>query len=1206
MVAPPTPIPGMSDAAERASALDTAGSWIVEAPAGSGKTGLLIQRYLKLLATVDDPAEVLALTFTQKATGEMHDRVLRALRSAAEPQPEGASEFQRLTYSLARAAAARDAERGWRLLDRPHRLNIRTIDSLCREIARSTPLLSGAIGHLRPVNDPAPLYARAARTVMLRLGGEDAVLNRAIETVLLHRDGDLPFCERVLAEMLATREQWGKLVPLRREELVDARLDAQVLPRLNASLQRAVCASLTELHRCFEQHVLDRLADIARRLAHAEGFDGQPSAFRACSLQPRAPGTDHGDLDRWILFANLLLTGGGTWRQALAGQKSIGAKVPKELAGEIKEVLDEIKSDELASVLNAVRSLPPAEYPERQWHVVKALFRLLQHALVELDLLFGREGVCDFSAIALAARAALNEEGSNAQVVLGTKLRHLLVDEMQDTSTSQYELLETITAGWDGSSQTLFLVGDPKQSIYLFRQARVELFQQCMKDKALGDIELGVLQLSANFRSGSELVREFNETFTQVFPGPEEVTEGDVSFSEATATQPTKTDEGIRWNLWLQAFQDEQPARAALRQRALRQEAMEIALAIRDERRLRPQSRIAVLTRARTHVTEITRTLRRYGIAYRAVDIDALGERREVLDILAITRALLNPADRTAWLAMLHAPWCGAGLADLHRLTEGDRRETKRQILREHFRSRLQELAEPVRGRVQRTLDVMDAALQHTGTESFSSRVERTWRSLGGDACTNANGRENVRQFLRVLDTMEIENESVTIRTLKRRLDRLFAEPENTSGAVEIMTIHKAKGLEWDMVLVPGLHRISALDRYPALDWLEMAGRDPADGSRDVLLAPLPSKGTDTDKLFPFIRATRARRANAELKRVLYVAATRARTALHLFAWPQATKDGKAVNTDRTLLRAAGKAAEGHLKLLDVPDEPVLAGVPETLALAAAADDPPTPVRTVDRLPDGYDPLAELRHSALPLASHAAAVTAPPPYSRAEGSFGARAVGSAVHSFLERLTGELAQRIGCGTEASSAAQDLLVQLAGWQPAIRAVLRSGGLPQDTAERAVKTVTRALETTLRSADGLWLLLPRAHAASESAWRSSLNNRPLSVRLDRTFLAGALPGSQSQDTLWIVDYKTADHAADGSEAFLREEREQYRSQLETYARLRLQTLPPGTRVMLGLFYPLMGRLVSWAFEDAANANPAPPEEAERTAPVQLAMFA
>src|SRR5438552_1235858 len=106
---------GPPDALERERALDVTGSWIVEAPAGSGKTGLLIQRYLKLLARVDEPEEVLALTFTNKATAEMQERVLHALRSCTEPPVREEAAFERLTRSLALAAQARDEERGWKL-----------------------------------------------------------------------------------------------------------------------------------------------------------------------------------------------------------------------------------------------------------------------------------------------------------------------------------------------------------------------------------------------------------------------------------------------------------------------------------------------------------------------------------------------------------------------------------------------------------------------------------------------------------------------------------------------------------------------------------------------------------------------------------------------------------------------------------------------------------------------------------------------------------------------------------------------------------------------------------------------------------------------------------------------------------------------------------------------------------------------------------
>ena len=877
------------DADERVQALDITSSWITEAPAGSGKTGLLIQRYLKLLAIVDEPEEVLALTFTQKATSEMRERVLHALRCAGQELPASAGDFDRLTDLLAQGALRRDAEQEWHLLDRPRRLNIRTIDSLCSEIARSVPLLSGGVGFARPVRDAEPLYRRAAHNVMMQFGGPDAALNQAVQTVLLHRDGDLMFCERVLAEMLGTREQWGRLVPLGAAELEEAFLDGEVLPRLNAALERTLCMELTRLHRCFPETELARIAELAQQFAYAEGYNGARNPFSPCATAPGAPGTDAQHRDHWIVLASLLLNKVGQWRKSFLANHT-GASVSKALQDEMKELVLTLESDELRDLLHAVRNLPEATYPAEQWVVAKSLFRLLQRALIELQLIFATEEICDFSAVALAARNALLHSSEEAPAILRFELRHLLVDEMQDTSSSQYELLQELTSGWDGKSQTVFLVGDPKQSIYLFRQARVELFQRCMKNGRLGSVPLCPLSLSSNFRSGSHIVEEFSETFRSIFPA-DAIDADDVTYSAAHAVRPAARGEGILWHANLLPFETETGDRIRQRQRGTRTEAREIASLIAAWRAEHGTCKIAVLTRARSHVSEIAKALAASGIPYRAVDMEALAERREVLDILAITRALLNPADRTAWLALLHAPWCAAGLVDLFKLAAGDQSAKKNEALRTHLRDRSQSLMEPVRGRVLRTLDVMDAALLHCGAESLSNRVERTWRSLGGDVCTDTLGRANVRQFLRVLDEMESEGEPVDVHSLDRRLERLFAEPGQAADAIDVMTIHKAKGLEWDMVLVPGMHRVGARDRYALLDWLELPTED-RDGSRDVLLAPVPSKSGVPGTLNTYIRTTRQNRARAELKRVFYVAATRARTSLHLFAWPEATKSG--------------------------------------------------------------------------------------------------------------------------------------------------------------------------------------------------------------------------------------------------------------------------------------------------------------------------
>src|SRR6185503_15346213 len=122
-----------SDAMARRAALDPRRSFIVQAPAGSGKTELLTQRYLRLLATVESPEQILAITFTRKAAAEMRARILQALESAAGPAPE--SPHKRSTWELAGAVRAADVQRGWRLMQHPARLRIQTIDALNASLA---------------------------------------------------------------------------------------------------------------------------------------------------------------------------------------------------------------------------------------------------------------------------------------------------------------------------------------------------------------------------------------------------------------------------------------------------------------------------------------------------------------------------------------------------------------------------------------------------------------------------------------------------------------------------------------------------------------------------------------------------------------------------------------------------------------------------------------------------------------------------------------------------------------------------------------------------------------------------------------------------------------------------------------------------------------------------------------------------------------
>jgi ATP-dependent exoDNAse (exonuclease V) beta subunit len=193
----------IADSAARLRALDTSQSFIVQAPAGSGKTELLIQRYLKLLETVEAPDAVLAITFTRKAAGEMRSRVVAALRMAQNgTEPE--TEHERVTFQIAREVLRHEQRLQWNLLQNPARLRIETIDALCASITRRMPWLSrfGAMPEI--VEKAEGLYREAARHTLSHLEEGHAALGN----LLLHLDNDFQRAAQLISQMLARRDQW--------------------------------------------------------------------------------------------------------------------------------------------------------------------------------------------------------------------------------------------------------------------------------------------------------------------------------------------------------------------------------------------------------------------------------------------------------------------------------------------------------------------------------------------------------------------------------------------------------------------------------------------------------------------------------------------------------------------------------------------------------------------------------------------------------------------------------------------------------------------------------------------------------------------------------------------------------------------------------------------------------------------------------------
>lgn len=1183
-----------AEARERALRVDT--SFVVEAPAGSGKTGLLIQRYLTLLANgdVQSPEQVLAITFTRAAADEIRERLLSALEAAGSQAPISArDDFALRTRSLAAAALARDRERGWALLADPQRLRVRTIDSVCSEIVRTVPVMSGGGATLKATEQPRALYAQAARRTLLHMGERDTALSDAIERLLLHRNGSVAGCVDLISEMLALREQWGGLLPGQATDLSDEFLENTTRPALDRALEDAICADLQAAENVIPRDLLQQLAIAAADMSGRPGYKDAPSPLLCCAGCPEAPQAFGRDLERWKALASLLITGGNDWRKSY-NRNHLGLELTRADQARISEISEKLNGDkDVLAALVAVSSLPGTRYSDTQWALLKALFRVLAQAQLELKLVFGEAGECDFAELALLAQAALNENDGprSDDAALGTDVRHLLVDEMQDTSISQYALLETLTRDWADEGRTLFLVGDPKQSIYLFRQARVERFVRTMQQRKLGEIDLELLQLSTNFRSRPELIDAANANFSRIFQASARP-QGDIAHTPASASRVAM--EGIPAGETWHAAATAKAQRTEEKKRLVRRHAREIRQVVL-EWRARPLSpgrtdpwRIAVLVASRQELKPVIAEFRGGGerapIPFRAKDVEHLAEQPEILDLLALTSALQHRADRVAWLAVLRAPWCGLSLADLHQLAGADDPKLRRQPVPLLLQEREAHLSEDGASRLRAIRPVLESALERSGRVYLPELVETAWYALAADQYLDPAAVRNAGQFFALLHDAAHERQGDDLlRAVERRMERLYAAPRLDDDAVHLTTIHGAKGLEWDVVLIPELDRRAPTVRGRLLEWEEMDSV--SDGSAGVVFAPIQETYEKNPALNRWVRVKRAERLAAERKRLFYVASTRAREALHLWATAEQRDNGELTPPVRSLLQAAWHAAAKHF--VGVAPRPVLAPTGPTPAEAqrptpseqevvlqlAAVADPAATEALLDhecalpdfgnafRLPLGTLQTLHASHPQMHLLDDTASTEA---FARPEGSFRARSLGNAVHAFLEQAARHIAE--------GNTPDQLLHDLPNWRGRIDAVLRNDGLGTRDRERLLTEVETAVANTLRNPTGQWLLSARCEARSEHALTFQ-ETAAARVRLDRIFRAGALPQSIGNSHLWIVDYKTGSQKIDDREVWVREQRTKYGAQMGTYA-----AAFPGETVNLALWYPALEQLIWW----------------------------
>lgn len=1131
-----TPI--IQDQEQRAQALDIWRSFIVQAPAGSGKTELLIQRYLTLLSKVDEPEEIIAITFTNKAASEMRNRVLEALDKAEGKAPE--QTHARLTWELARKVAARDPERGWMLRQSPDRLKIQTIDSLCSGLTRQLPLLSAFGGQPGISDRPQQLYQEAARNAISHLE-QDQGWGDAVATLLRHLDNDIPKLEGLLVSMLEKRDQWIR-------HIVSDGDAGSWRQELETALQRMVEDKLAQIHGSIPQELGAQILVYARFAAANIKEGGREKAVLACLDMQAMPSAACDDLSLWRGLADLLLTNEGGLRERLTKTEGFptdnqdGKQFCKQMKEGFSTLLEELKEyPGFLSGLDQARILPPTRYTEQQWRVLQALFLFLKIALAELRLVMAERGEADFIEMALGANKALGSDDAPTDLALALDyhIQHILVDEFQDTSYGQFELLRLLTRGWSQEDgRTLFLVGDPMQSIYRFREAEVGLYLRSRQD-GIGELTLTPLTLSVNFRSEAGIVEWVNRVFRDLFPVQEDVVTGAVTYAESTAVHTAAGGQAVQVHPYRQ--QDDAV------------EAKQVMELVRDALCGSDTDTVAILARNRRHLAAIVSELKQAGLLFQAVNVEHLAQRPMISDLLALTRALLHPADRISWLAILRAPWCGLTLDDLHALAGTDHNLSILELL--HTPEISAGLSADGQGRLQRVVTVLEQGLRQFRRRPLRDLVEGTWLALGGAASARMEtDLEEARMFLDLLERHDRGGDIDDFATFDAALNDLYAPSDvMADGRLQLMTMHGAKGLEFDHVIIPGLGKGKRPDDPRLMYWFE---RNLAEDSSDLLLAPIKGADADDDPIYRYLRSLVTKREQLEYGRLLYVAATRARKRLHLFGhcgYDQNRETIKDPYKD-SLLAALWRSDEVRGRYMQMP----LDDIP-TDSQYDGKSGPDTSIRRLP--PEWHLPMNDLAQP-ISLPAHA-----PNPEVLDLGSLefdwaseSARHVGTLVHRYLQKIARE-----GVGQWSGE-------RIASQRPAFAHVLANLGVGKAELGQAGARVEEALLSALSDERGQWVLSDRHQdARSEYALSAMLDQRLVSIRVDRTFI-------DAEGARWIIDYKTGVHAGADLEAFLDREQERYRVQMERYAAVfkQLERRP----IRLGLYFPLLSGWRSWEF--------------------------
>ncbi len=908
----------LADAAARAFAVNPAENVVLEASAGTGKTRVLVERYVNLLRAGIDPENILAITFTRKAAAEMRQRIIERLKEASR---------------LSQADAAR-----WRdLRDRLGDIAISTIDAFCLSLLREFPLEA----------DVDPAFDLAADTDVPRLISDSLDQALRICRAVAKDDDDVAL---VFAQLGERRLRIGI------SALLDRRLVApQALGRFLAKGPRTLTAAVA--CRAASARLRDLLldipggvdaflrdgpvhhpqfamlaADIRRLCAPQRGEDAGSQREARAADNSAAPDDQCSDaLDTRAAQAEFRVL---VDRLRTYFLKQDGDPRGKNFTGTGFNAGDCGSEDAWKRHRQSAATLAPAMAEairafRRDLNVVmsRGVWRIFAVALREFQRTLDAHALLDFSGVLEHAVALLKEMGEFAQsrYRLEARYRHVLVDEFQDTSRAQWELVSLLIRSWsegfgaaaDALPPSIFVVGDRKQSIYGFRDADVGILDDAAAFiEALRAGRQPRQAISVSFRAVRALLAFVNDVFGAIAPQPNPRRDAfrydahdRFPISEAGGNVRLKPD---TTESRLQPDPSSDPLNLIVAdtvQAAASRAADEIVrllsgAVIRDRatgvyREAKPAD-IAILFRSRDSHRDFEAALEARGVATYVYKGLGFFDADEIQDAVALLRYLADPSSNLRAAALLRSRIVRLSDDAVDRLSpdlaeailpDVDRAE---RVLREardgrdehllpgRFVERRPSLSaedrivfDRLRAAVPRWLSWVD---RMTPSELLSRVLAETAYAYELRGTRQLQARENLKKLRGMI--RRIQNRGyATLARIADHLGRLAVGDESNAAidavdAVSLMTVHAAKGLEFPIVFVVNMGRGTGGMRAP----IRVSAGGDADPS--VAIADYQSEADEDTQA----------REREESKRLLYVALTRARDRLYLSATVQ---DGK-------------------------------------------------------------------------------------------------------------------------------------------------------------------------------------------------------------------------------------------------------------------------------------------------------------------------